>query len=73
MSRNSTSYVLLALIVLGFLILGSQYALRTPAWQNPDEPAHYNYIAQVADHGCCPVIEPAAWNAAELIPRSQRM
>lgn len=66
MLKNSTSYAILALIILGFLIIGGQYAARTPAWQNPDEPAHYNYIAQVADHGCCPVIEPSDWDAAEL-------
>ncbi|MDI6834774.1 MAG: MarR family winged helix-turn-helix transcriptional regulator, partial [Rhizobiaceae bacterium] len=31
-----------------YLALASLYAIRTPAWQAPDEPAHYNYIRQIA-------------------------
>ncbi|MDX2141639.1 MAG: DUF2142 domain-containing protein, partial [Chloroflexota bacterium] len=31
-----------------------------------DEPAHYNYIAQVAAFGCCPVIEDGDWDNAYL-------
>ncbi len=58
--------VLLALIVVVTLALGIGYAVRTPAWQSPDEPAHYNYIAQVAANGCCPLIEPGDWDAAYL-------
>jgi len=38
----------LAVVVGAYLILGAGYALRTPLWQVPDEPAHYNYVAQVA-------------------------
>jgi 4-amino-4-deoxy-L-arabinose transferase-like glycosyltransferase len=53
-------------ILLAYLVLGSLYALRTPAWQAPDEPAHYNYIAQVARLGCCPVIEMGDWDSAYL-------
>jgi hypothetical protein len=26
-------------------LAGSLFAANTPAWQNPDEPAHYNNIA----------------------------
>jgi hypothetical protein len=40
--------VALCAVLIAYLALGSQYALLTPAWQVPDEPAHYNYIAQVA-------------------------
>ncbi|MCS7070179.1 MAG: DUF2142 domain-containing protein, partial [Anaerolinea sp.] len=57
---------LLLMIVVTYLLLGAAYALRTPAWQAPDEPAHYNYIAQVAAAGCCPVIEPGDWDQAYL-------
>lgn len=53
--------LLLWLILTGYLILGGMFALRTPNWQAPDEPAHYNYIAQVAAYGCCPMIEPGDW------------
>jgi 4-amino-4-deoxy-L-arabinose transferase-like glycosyltransferase len=62
--RASTRVLLL--IVTCYLVLGTAYALRTPAWQAPDEPAHYNYIAQVAGAGCCPVIEPGDWDQAYL-------
>lgn len=55
-----------ALIVLAYLGIGSLYALLTPAWQAPDEPAHYNYVAQVAQSGCCPVIAAGDWDNAYL-------
>lgn len=52
------------LLVYGVLAVG--FVLRTPAWQAPDEPAHYNYVAQVAENGCCPTIEPGDWDQAYL-------
>jgi len=53
----------LALVVLiaVFLIIGSLYALNTPDWQAPDEPAHYNYIRQLAG-GSFPIIEPGDYD-----------
>lgn len=56
----------LALILILYLLLGGLYAVRTPDWQNPDEPAHYNYIAQVAVGGCCPVIAAGDWDQEYL-------
>jgi len=55
-------------IVIGvaYLALAVLFAVRTPAWQAPDEPAHYNYVAQVAQKGCCPVIEAGDWDQAYL-------
>ena len=53
-------------ILVGYLVVGALYALSTPAWQAPDEPAHYNYIRQVAEAGCCPRIEPGDWDSAAL-------
>jgi len=47
---------ILALIVLTYLVIGALYAVKTPDWQVPDEPAHYNYIRQLAD-GRLPVLE----------------
>jgi uncharacterized membrane protein len=52
----------LGVVLAVYLALGVGYALRTPPWQNPDEPAHYNYVAQVAAGGCCPVIELGDWD-----------
>ncbi|MCL4247324.1 MAG: DUF2142 domain-containing protein [Anaerolineae bacterium] len=56
----------LLLILVVYLVLATLFAMRTPAWQAPDEPAHYNYIAQTAQQGCCPVIEPGDWDQAYL-------
>jgi 4-amino-4-deoxy-L-arabinose transferase-like glycosyltransferase len=53
-------------ILSGYLLVGALFALLTPAWQAPDEPAHYNYIAQLARHGCCPVIASGDWDSAYL-------
>lgn len=53
-------------LVLLFVALASGYALRTAPWQAPDEPAHYNYIAQLAARGCCPVIATGDWDSAYL-------
>ncbi|MCL4263695.1 MAG: DUF2142 domain-containing protein [Anaerolineae bacterium] len=46
----------LLLIVITYLGLGILYIRQTPAWQSPDEPAHYNYVRQLAD-GRLPVME----------------
>lgn len=57
---------ILAVIVLGYWLIGALYAIQTPLWQAPDEPAHYNYIRQIADDGCCPVIEMGDWDSPYL-------
>ncbi|MCB9449991.1 MAG: DUF2142 domain-containing protein [Anaerolineaceae bacterium] len=53
-------------ILILYVLLGILFAVRTPDWQAPDEPAHYNYIAQVATNGCCPTILPGDWDSAYL-------
>ncbi|HVU15180.1 MAG TPA: glycosyltransferase family 39 protein [Phototrophicaceae bacterium] len=60
------SRVLLVLLIVIYFIVGVLYVVRTPAWQAPDEPAHYNYVAQVVNNGCCPVLEVGDWNSAYL-------
>jgi 4-amino-4-deoxy-L-arabinose transferase-like glycosyltransferase len=47
---------ILALVVLLYLGVGALYAANTPDWQVPDEPAHYNYVRQLAV-GHLPVLE----------------
>jgi len=54
---KSTSRWLLGLIVVSYLALGTLYALRTPKWQAPDEPAHFNYIQYVAQESSFPVLQ----------------
>jgi 4-amino-4-deoxy-L-arabinose transferase-like glycosyltransferase len=51
-----TRRLILALILVVYFILGALFAVNTPPWQAPDEPAHYNYIAYVAQNGSFPVL-----------------
>jgi 4-amino-4-deoxy-L-arabinose transferase-like glycosyltransferase len=57
---------LFAFIVTAYLVAGALYAIYTPPWQAPDEPAHFNYIRQIATYGCCPRIETGDWQSAYL-------
>ncbi len=49
-------HILLIPIILIYLMIGVLFIIYTPAWQAPDEPAHYNYVRQLAE-GRLPVIE----------------
>jgi 4-amino-4-deoxy-L-arabinose transferase-like glycosyltransferase len=64
-SALSTRYSVLILLLAYFLV-GGLFAIFTPPWQAPDEPAHYNYVAQVARDGCCPRIEIGDWDSPYL-------
>ncbi len=64
--RLSLERALLILLILIYGVMGVLFAARTPDWQVPDEPAHYNYVAQVATNGCCPVLEVGDWNSVYL-------
>jgi 4-amino-4-deoxy-L-arabinose transferase-like glycosyltransferase len=48
---------LLALIVVLYATIGTLYAVLTPIWQIPDEPAHYNYVRALAEGRGLPVLE----------------
>lgn len=54
------------LVVAAFVFLAAGYAVAIPPWNNPDEPAHFNYIRQLADHAELPILESGAWDAALL-------
>ena len=56
MSRSSATLILLALLI-AFLAIGAAFAISTPQWQAPDEPAHYNYIKFIVEHGALPVLQ----------------
>jgi 4-amino-4-deoxy-L-arabinose transferase-like glycosyltransferase len=56
----------LILILVAYLLAGGLYAVVTPAWQAPDEPAHYNYIRFLAEDGRLPVLRPGDYPAAYL-------
>ena len=62
MPQTRIERLLYSIILLSFLLLGILFAWRVPDWQAPDEPAHYNYIAQVANGDLLPVIEMGDWD-----------
>lgn len=66
MSRSHPEVALFLTILAGYLIAGALFAVYTPPWQAPDEPAHYNYVRQVAEKGCCPRIEMGDWQGDYL-------
>lgn len=55
----------LLLVLISYLLVGGLYAAQVPAWQAPDEPAHYNYIRQLAD-GNLPVMAQGDYDQAYL-------
>jgi len=66
MPASASEKSFFCLILCAYLLVGALYARHTPPWQAPDEPAHYNYIRQVAERGCCPRIEAGDWDSAYL-------
>ena len=56
----------LYVILLAYMALGAQYAVRTPAWQVPDEPAHYNYIRAIVEQHALPVLQAGDYDEAYL-------
>lgn len=61
-SRNHRT--ILAVIVVTYLFTATLYALYTPRWQAPDEPAHYNYVQELVTRGTFPVLQPGDYDAA---------
>lgn len=52
----------LILILIVYFILGGLFAVLVPPWQVPDEPAHYNYVRQLAQTGAYPMIAVGDYN-----------
>ena len=48
---------LVMLVIATYLVTGILYAVKTPPWQVPDEPAHYNYIKYLAESYRFPVLQ----------------
>jgi 4-amino-4-deoxy-L-arabinose transferase-like glycosyltransferase len=57
---------ILALIVLAYIALGILYAVTTPLWQVPDEPAHYNYVRYLVEEKRFPVLQMGDYDQAYL-------
>jgi 4-amino-4-deoxy-L-arabinose transferase-like glycosyltransferase len=51
---------------VAYAALAYGYLRLTPAWQNPDEPAHFTYVAFVATTSGLPVLQPGDWDSALL-------
>ena len=66
MTRSRLEIALFLIILAGYLMAGALFAVYTPPWQAPDEPAHYNYVRQVAENGCCPRVETGDWQGDYL-------
>ncbi|MGE5617893.1 MAG: ArnT family glycosyltransferase [Sphingomonadaceae bacterium] len=65
LQKVATVSILWVIVVAG-IALASAYALGVPPWNNPDEPAHYNYVRHVATTGQLPELKPGDWDAALL-------
>ena len=63
---NSGTRWLLPIIILAYLILATLYAVYTPDWQAPDEPAHYNYVDYLSEQYRFPILKPGDYPAAYL-------
>ena len=62
----------LLLILAAYLALATGYAVVTPPWQAPDEPAHFNYIRHVWETRSLPELRPGDYPAATLEELKQR-
>jgi 4-amino-4-deoxy-L-arabinose transferase-like glycosyltransferase len=62
MPKSTLERIVYTGILLTYFVLGVLFALRTPDWQAPDEPAHYNYIVQVAAGDFLPTLEMGDWD-----------
>ncbi len=67
----------LVAIMVAYLIVASLFAFKTPAWQAPDEPAHFNYIEHIAQGNGLPILHAGDydhlyndWIKASSFPKS---
>ncbi len=58
--------LLVGAIVAVYVVIAALYAAITPAWQVPDEPAHYNYVRSLAQGDGFPVLERGDYDQAYL-------
>ena len=56
------AWLYLFAIVAAYALAATLLALRTPEWQNPDEPAHYNNVAYIASGAGLPVLAAGDYN-----------
>lgn len=64
--RLNRTKITLILILFFQLVFGVLYAVRTPHWQAPDEPAHFNYVRVLAETGTFPILQQGDYDQAYL-------
>jgi len=57
---------LFIIILAVYLVAGGLYAFLTPAWQAPDEPAHYNYVRRLVSQPGFPHLTANCYNQTYL-------
>ncbi len=57
---------ILAAILAVYTLLAVLFAVYTPPWQAPDEPAHYNYVRYLVDKGKFPVLQMGDYSQGYL-------
>ena len=57
---------LLVVIGLAYIVLAIGWTRATPAWDNPDEPAHWNFVRHVAQTGALPILRPGDYPQAQV-------
>ncbi len=56
----------IGLVVVMYATTALLFVWRTPPWQAPDEPAHFNYVRHVAETGRPPVLTAGCYDQAYL-------
>ncbi len=64
--RGDRRLTVLAVIVVAYLCAATAFALATPLWEAPDEPAHYNYVRYLIEQRALPVLRPGDYDFAYL-------
>jgi hypothetical protein len=64
--KKSYSRLALGLIIFIEVSFGVLYAVKTPRWEAPDEPAQFNYVRHVAETGTLPVLNLGDYDQAYL-------
>ena len=63
-SVSAPVVIVMTILIVVYVAVGTLYAGLTPAWQVPDEPAHYNYIRSLAEGRGFPILEQGDYNQA---------
>lgn len=63
---DTLNRLVLVLILFVYAVMATLYAVYTPPWQAPDEPAHYNYIRALAEERSLPIIEEGDYDQEYL-------